>query len=258
MQLKTILLTSTTLVRVSGWSWYSIPMLKLLMKMQRRIPCWKIVWSTIKFKQALIRPKKLLTAEIQADMHLKRSKKMNLYCMSIFINTWTLASFLLELSHWGRCIDGRFLSAFSYPFLKLKMSNMFVWLWLYLQPGCMLSSIYTSWSQKPVVMSETLTVSWIRPAVPGLKCPAFYLAFCRRWLTWQERDGWLQGLVPFGVPFRLRVELIGNSSVCVIFSIMWIFLSRLLLRHIPSSSRSTFMSSSPKDYDKPCNCILFI
>ena len=59
-----------TLVRVSGWSWYSIPMLKVLMKIQRRIPCWKMLWSTMLFKQLLIRPRKELTPFRQAERHL--------------------------------------------------------------------------------------------------------------------------------------------------------------------------------------------
>ena len=91
IQLNTRLLTSTTFVRVSGWSWYSMPMLNVLMKMQRRIPCWKIVWSTQKFKQALIRPKKLLIPFRHAEKHLK-------YCLKGFRvdRVWILK----EPKHW--------------------------------------------------------------------------------------------------------------------------------------------------------------
>ena len=61
------------------------------------------------------------------------------------------------------------------------------------------------------------------------------------WLTWQDMEGWLHGAVPFGVPLPIS----WNLSVCVIFSTMWMLLSRLLLRHIPMSSRSPEMSISP-------------
>ena len=55
-----------TLVRVSGWSWYSIPMLKVLIKMQSRIPCWKMLWSTVKDRQALQWVKQAAKAPQQA------------------------------------------------------------------------------------------------------------------------------------------------------------------------------------------------
>ena len=63
---KTRLLISTTRVKVSGWSWYSIPMLKVLMKMQRRMPCWKMLWSTQNERQALQWEKQADTAPQQA------------------------------------------------------------------------------------------------------------------------------------------------------------------------------------------------
>ena len=44
--LKTKLLTSTVLVKSSGWLWYSIPMLKVLVRIQKRINLWNQLWST--------------------------------------------------------------------------------------------------------------------------------------------------------------------------------------------------------------------
>ena len=37
IMLKTKLLISTVLVSQSGWSWYSMPMLKVLIRMQKRM-----------------------------------------------------------------------------------------------------------------------------------------------------------------------------------------------------------------------------
>lgn len=42
-----ILLVSTIEVSSSGWLWYSMPMLRVLIKMAKSIPCWKYLWSTI-------------------------------------------------------------------------------------------------------------------------------------------------------------------------------------------------------------------
>ena len=51
-QLKTRLLISTTFVRSSGWLWNSIPMQKVLVRMQNKMVLWKMLWST-KFSKCL-------------------------------------------------------------------------------------------------------------------------------------------------------------------------------------------------------------
>ena len=74
------------------------------------------------------------------------------------------------------------------------------------------------------------------------------------WMIARTRAIWcsIQTLKQFWCEKILKVimkltweELTGYNSVCVIFSIMRMFWSKLLLRHIPMSSRSSFMSSSP-------------
>ena len=71
MKLKMRLLTSTTLVSVSGWSWYSILILKVLIKMQRRMNCWKRLCSTKRFKRVWIRVNDWCIPFQHADRNLK-------------------------------------------------------------------------------------------------------------------------------------------------------------------------------------------
>ena len=74
MQLKMRLLTSTTLVRVSGWLWYSILILNELRKIQRRINCWNRLWSTTRSNWVLKWVKDLLNPLQHAETNLKKRK----------------------------------------------------------------------------------------------------------------------------------------------------------------------------------------
>ena len=51
-----------------------MPILKVLMKMQRRMPCWKTLWSTTVLRQLLILPRKELTPFRQLEIHLQNNK----------------------------------------------------------------------------------------------------------------------------------------------------------------------------------------